>query len=204
MEEQISEVFGEGLLSGVYFVDSNPARIETVEIKKDGGSISETVSETEFELRRIRVRKSGNIGLNIRSEVKREFLKTLRFASDRKEIRYFKRGIRGIFSRRNPKAIARELEGYDWAIMRREIVDELSRLEEYEPVSGHGDIRLKGRIGGVSVFSCEDAEGIFLGMKESVSAAFLDRLEEDEQDSSFEVMLMQIRCFGGLKKIWII
>lgn len=203
MEQHISEVFGEGLLSSVYFVDSNPATIETVEIRKDGDRISETVTESEFRLRRVSIKKSGNIALSIRSAVKHEFMKSIRFASDRKEVRYFKRGIRGLFSRRNPKTLAREIEGYDWAIMSRQMIDELSVLEEYEPVAGHGDIRLKGKIGGASIFLCEEAEGIFLGMKESVSAAFLRGISEDERDPSIGYVELQMKCFGGMKKIWI-
>lgn len=201
MHEHIAEVFGDGLLSRVYFTESNPAKIETIDIKKEGDRISETSHVRELILKEVDISNSGNISLNIRDRVRQEFFSSLRFESDSKEMRYFNRGIKRIFFKRDPEILVEILHGFDWAIMPSRLLEEVEKASEYEVISGHGDIRLKGRIENTLIFKCDDVEEIFLGMKESIEIAFRDRLMYDEKDSSRSFIEMSIKIFGGLKKI---
>jgi hypothetical protein len=203
MESTINELFGDGLFSSVCFADENPARIESTEIKKEGDKIVEVSTVSEFKLSRIRVSKNGNISLNIRKAAKHEFFKTLRFMSDAEEIRYFNRGWRGFFSKRNPAKLAEKAKGFDWLIAPNAIADELEQVPGYEPMMGHGDIRLKGRIGSTLIFKSEDAEGIFLGMKDSVIPVFKRSMSDDPSDSKMSMLEMLIEKKGPLKKIWV-
>jgi len=203
MEEHISELFGNGLFSCVYYVDSNPGKIESVEIKKEGDKIVEFKNAMEFNLHCASFYKSGSLALDIRKAVKHEFMKSLRFASEMKEFRYFKRGWRGLFSRRDPKNLAKEIEGFDWAIASNYIADELALVPEYESVIGGGDIRLKGRIGSTLIFKCDDAEGIFLGMKDSIVPVFRRGLLEVPKEKRMAAVELLFEQKGKLKKIWV-
>lgn len=203
MEEHISELFGNGLFSCVYFADSNPAKIESVEIKKEGDKIKENSSVMEFDLRRVSFYKTGSMALDVRKAVKHEFFKTLRFGSEMKELRYFKRGWRSLFSKRDPKKLAREIEGFDWAIAPNRIADELALAPGYESAIGGGDIRLKGKIGSTLIFKCEDAEGIFLGMKDSIVPVFRNGIFEVPKESRMASLEIAFEKRGRLKKLWV-
>ena len=203
MEEHISELFGNGLFSCVYYVDSNPGRIESVEIKKEGDKIVESKSTMEFNLRRVSFYKSGSMSLDVRKAVKHEFFKSLRFASEMKEFRYFKRGWKGLFSKRDPRKLAKHIEGFDWAIAPNSIADELALVPGYEAVIGGGDIRLKGKIGSTFIFKCDDAEGIFLGNKDSIVPAFRRGIFEVPKESGMASLEMAFDQLGTLKKIWV-
>lgn len=203
MEENISELFGNGLFSCVYYVDSNPGKIESVEIKKEGEKIVESKSVMEFKLQRVSFYKTGSMSLDVRKAVKQEFFKNLRFGSEIKEFRHFKRGWRGLFSKRDPKNLAKEIEGFDWAIASNYLADELALVPGYESVIGGGDIRLKGKIGSTLIFKCDDAEGIFLGMKDSLVPVFKNGILEVARERSMAAIELAFEKRGKLKKIWV-
>lgn len=203
MEEHISELFGNGLFSCVYYVDSNPGKIESVEIKKEGDKIVESKEVMEFDLRGVSFYKTGSMALDVRKAVKHEFFKTLRFGSEMKEFRHFKRGWRSLFSKRDPKKLAREIEGFDWAIAPNRIADELALAPGYESAIGGGDIRLKGKIGSTLIFKCDDAEGIFLGMKDSIVPVFRRGLLEVPKEKRMAAVELLFEQKGKLKKIWV-
>lgn len=203
MEEHISELFGNGLFSCVYYVDSNPGRIESVDIKKEGDKIVESKSVMEFELRRVSFYKTGSMSLDVRKAIKNEFFKSLRFASEMQELRYFKRGWKGLFSKRDPRKLARHIEGFDWAIAPNHIADELALVSGYEAVIGGGDIRLKGKIGSTLIFKCDDAEGIFLGNKDSMLPVFRNGISDVERESRMASIELAFEQRGPLKKIWV-
>ena len=203
MEEHISELFGNGLFSCVYYVDSNPGKIESVEIKKEGDKIVESKSVMEFKLQRVSFYKTGSMSLDVRKAVKHEFLKNLRFGSEIKEFKHFNRGWRGLFSKRDPKNLAKEIEGFDWAIAPNYLADELALAPGYESVIGGGDIRLKGKIGSTLIFKCDDAEGIFLGMKDSILPVFRNGIFEVAREKSMAAIELAFEQRGKLKKIWV-
>ena len=203
MEEHISELFGNGLFSCVYYVDSNPGKIESVEVKKEGDKIVESKNVMEFNLRGVYFHKSGSMSLDVRKAAKHEFFKTLRFGSETKEFRYFKRGWRSLFSKRNPNSLAKEIEGFDWAIASNHLADELALVPGYESVIGGGDIRLKGKIGSTLIFKCDDAEGIFLGMKDSIVPVFRRNILEVPKEKSMAAIELAFEQKGKLKKIWV-
>lgn len=203
MEEHISELFGNGLFSCVYYVDSNPGKIESVEIKKEGDKIVESKSTMEFKLHGVSFHKTGSMSLDVRKAVKHEFLKNLRFGSEMKEVRHFKRGWRGLFSKRDPRNLAKEIEGFDWAIAPNYLADELALAPGYESVIGGGDIRLKGKIGSTLIFKCDDAEGIFLGMKDSLVPVFKNGISEVAREKSMAAIELAFEKRGKLKKIWV-
>ncbi len=203
MEEHISELFGNGLFSCIYYADANPAKIEEVEIKKEGDKIKESKKVLEFNLVKRSFYKTGFMPLDIRRAVKHEFLKTLRFCSEMKEFRYFDRGWKTFFSNPDPKKLAKEIEGFDWAIANDSLSSELAKAPGYEPVLGGGDIRLKGRIGSTFIFKCEDAEGIFLGMKDSIVPVFRRNLLEVPKEKQMAAVELLFEQKGKLKKIWV-
>jgi hypothetical protein len=70
-------------------------------------------------------------------------------------------------------------------------------------VMGGGDIRLKGRIGSTFIFKCDDAEGIFLGMKDSIVPVFGRKIFEVPKENSMAAIELAFEKRGKLKKIWV-
>jgi len=196
MEREIASAFGEGLLSEICFSDSNPARIEKIEIKKQGGQLKESRTESEVFMNR------ALLGAGSPAEAAlRTFFVMLRFSSDVKEMKYFDRSwISRKIRPSRPSDISAELSGFHWAIAPARIVAELAKAPGFEPAASGGEIRLAGRIVGCSVYECEQAEGVFLGSRDSIGAAFGSEVLES-RDGSFIYAGFEKR--GTLKKLWI-
>ena len=101
MEKAIDTLFGNGLFSNIYFVDSNPAKVEFVEVKKISYEIREIKNSQSFDLERHSISKAGLLSLNIREKVKSSFMSVLDSIPAGREVKYFRRGlIRNLFSKK--------------------------------------------------------------------------------------------------------
>jgi len=183
MEKEINSLFGDCLFTNIYFTESNPAKVETIEIKKIGDEIKEEKKTQIFNLLTYSVGRSGSASMNIRENVKAAFIARLNYSSVNSEAKYFDRGFfKNLFSKRRPESLAAYFDGkHDWAITSPEIASELSSLERFEPMQGHSDIRLIGKIGKTLIFKIERLESsIYMGSKESVTAVFNRNLSEDK------------------------
>lgn len=196
MEREIASAFGEGLISEICFSESNPAKIEKVEIKKEGGKLKETVSTSEIFMNR------GFLGSESpASAATRMFFIMLRFSSETKELKYFRRSwISRMFRQSRPSDLAAEIAGFEWAIVPSRILEELMKLPDFEPAYSDGEIRLAGKLGECVVYESEEAEGVFLGDRDSVGAAFGKGVRES-RDGSYIQAGFEKR--GRLKKLWI-
>jgi hypothetical protein len=192
MENTIDTLFGNGLFSNIYFVDSNPGKIETVEVKKINSEIKEVKNVQSFDLSKHEIGKDGLLSLKIRENVKQDLIKRLNFGSNNIEIEYFKVGfLKRLFYRKDPKRL---LETFnfksDWIITSEDIISELSCLEQFEYVAGYSDVRLVGQIGGTMIFKMKDIENvIYMGNQESITAVFNRNLSDDENGIIVEYLI---------------
>jgi len=62
MENIIDTLFGNMIFSNIYFVESNPAQVETIEIKKVNSEIKEISKKQTFELLRSEISNEIRIG----------------------------------------------------------------------------------------------------------------------------------------------
>lgn len=201
MENIIDTLFGNGLFSNIYFVDSNPGKIETVEVKKINEEIKEVKKEQIFNLWKRSIEKNGLPSLKIRENIKHSFIVKMNFSSDLTELKYFNVGFfRQFFYKKDPKNLLETFnEKFDWIITSEDIVNELSSLKEFEYVSGYGDVRLVGKIGETMIFKMLDIGNIiYLGNKESITPVFNRNISEENGEIVIEYLL---QVNENLKKI---
>jgi hypothetical protein len=191
MENIIDTLFG-NFVSEIYFVDSNPAEVETIEVKKVNSEIKEVKKTQRFNLLGKSIDKAGLPSLNIRNNVKNSFVVLMNFNSTNSEFKYFKVGFfKRPFYKKDPKKLAALFKDKsDWIITSEEIVTELSSLEDFESLSGYGDIRLVGKIGETMVFKMLDLENsIYIGSKNSITGVFNRNFFQRRDDIIVEYLL---------------
>jgi len=191
MENTIDTLFGNGLFSNIYFVDENPAKIETVEVKKINSEIKEIKDVKIFKLQRHSIGKEGLPSLNIRDNVKHSLIVRLNFDSSMSELKYFNVGFfKKLFYKKDPKKLLEKVNLRDWIITSEEIASELSTLEEFVSLSGYSDVRLIGKIGETMIFKVKDLENvIYAGGKESITAVFNRNLFDGEMGIEIEYLI---------------
>lgn len=191
MEKTIDTLFGNGLFSNIYFVEENPAKIETVEVKKINSEIKEVKDVKIFKLHRQSIGKDGLPSLKIRESVKHALIVRLNFDSSRVEMKYFNVGFfKKFFYKKDPKRLVENFEDKDWIITSEDIVSELSSLEEFVSLPGYSDVRLVGKIGETMVFKIKDLENvIYAGSKDSITAVFNRNLLYDEKEVDIEYLI---------------
>lgn len=191
MENTIDTLFGNGLFSNIYFVDSNPGKIETVEVKKINEEIKEVKNVQSFDLSGHKIAKDGLLSLNIRENVKHDLIVRLNFGSNNIEMKYFDVGFfKSFFYKKNPNALVDTFRGKDWIITSEDIISELSSLEQFEYISGYSDVRLVGQIGETMIFKMMDLDNvIYMGNKGSITAVFNRNLSDEEDGIVVEYLI---------------
>ena len=203
MEKTIDTLFGPGLFTKIYFVDSNPAKIETIEVMKVNSEIKEIKTVETFDLSKnyVSKSKSGLLSLNIRESIKSSLISRLNFDSSSVDFRYFDKGfLKNLFSKkRDPKDLVKLFDEKDWIITSDEIVSELTKLDEFEYTLGYGDIRLVGRIGSTLVFKIKDlGNSIYTGNKDSITMVFKKSMSEDKYDICVEYLIQANECLDKI------
>jgi len=201
MEKTIDTLFGSGLFTKIYFVDSNPAKIETIEVMKVNSEIKEIKTVETFDLSKNYVSKSGLLSLNIREIIKSSLMSHLNFDSNSVDFRYFDKGfLKNLFSKkRDPKDLVKLFDEKDWIITSDEIVSELTKLNEFEYTLGYGDIRLVGRIGSTLVFKIKDlGNNIYTGNKDSITMVFKKSMFEDKNGICIEYLIQPNECLDKI------
>ena len=191
MENIVDTLFG-NFLSSIYFVDSNPAEVEMIEVKKINSEIKEFKKKESFNLFRKSIDNNGLPSLNIRENVKQNLISVMNYNSENSEFKYFKVGFfKRLFYKKDPKKILNLFkEKSDWIITSEDIISELSSLEDFEYMSGYGDIRLVGKIGETMIFKMKDIKNvIYIGKKESITAVFNRNLFQRKDDILVEYLL---------------
>lgn len=192
MENTIDTIFGNSLFSNIYFVNSNPAKVEMFEVKKINSEIKEIKKEQSFNLVRHNLEKSGLPSLNIRENVKNDLIVKMNFASSNIEMKYFNVGfLKSLFYKKDPKKLLDVFNWKsDWIITSDDIISEISSLGEFEYIAGYGDIRLVGKIGETLVFKINDLKNvIYMGNKESITAVFNKNLIDNKDEIIIEYLL---------------
>jgi|APGre2960657468_1045069.scaffolds.fasta_scaffold42980_1 hypothetical protein len=191
MENAIDTLFGNGLFSNIHFVDENPAKIETIEVKKINSEIKEIKDVKTFKLQRYSIGKEGLPSLKIRENVKHSLIVRLNFDSSMSEMKYFNVGFfKKFFYKKDPKKILEAFNLRDWVITSEEIVSELSTLEEFVSLPGYSDVRLVGKIGETMIFKVKDLENvIYTGGKDSITAVFNRNLFDEEMGIEIEYLI---------------
>ena len=202
MEKAIDTLFGNGLFSNIYFVDSNPAKVEFVEVKKISCEIREIKNSQSFDLERHSISKAGLLSLNIREKVKSSFMSVLDSIPAGREVKYFRRGlIRNIFSKKDPKALLNIFDKKaDWIITSYDVISELTKLEGFVYLVGYSDVRLVGKIGKTLIFKIKDLENVvYMGKKDSITPVFNTAISDEKDEIFIEYLIQANEGLGKIK-----
>lgn len=159
------------IILDIFYSDSNPAIVESIEILKVNSVIQRVKNHKTYKL-------EGHTGSmdNIHIAINNEFIKVIDSDKSVEIVKYFNRGvIKNLFTKRDPNFILSRLKNYNWVITSKKISDELSTLEDFvksnEPDS---DFFKFGVIGDKSIYVSNDISDdvIFIGDMDSVGAIF--------------------------------
>jgi hypothetical protein len=159
------------IILDIFYSDSNPARIESIEILKVNSIIQRVKNHKTYKL------ESYTESLTaIHNTINKEFIKTIDKSMSVEIVKYFNRGLfKNIFTKRDPNVILGKLTNCNWVITSKKISDELSTLVDFVKSNELDSNFMKsGVIGGKSIYISKDIsdDEIFIGDGDSVGAIF--------------------------------
>lgn len=192
------------LASDVYYVFSNPAKIESVEIIKVNSIVNRVINHKEYKLNkhRIIVKQNQNSNLVISDEMSGKSIERNTNISqklsenldaclikvidrpDSHKIKYFQKPLWKIFSKPNPKSLLENFSDYRWIITTKVVADELSKLAEFNKIDDSKNINHFGQIGNLSVFTTNLEEGVvYAGKSDSIMSIVNKDIKIQEFDA---------------------
>jgi len=197
------------LISEILFVDSNPAKVESIEVKKVDNSIVRSKTTNEYKLdsttSEIKSLNSAVLMCSVSSILDDRFLKSLEtFGTD--ELEFYKKGIFKLFSKPNPQTIVDEIgEYYDWIIVSPKILSYLSKHKDFESLSDEKitSIKLKGKINHLNIFVTDiiDNDIIWKGSCKDTSSVMLNELSIVEESNIYNVTVDYLFINRGVRKL---
>ena len=160
------------IILDIFYSDSNPAVIESIEILKVNSVIQRVKNHKTYKL------ESYTESIDtIHTTINKEFIKVIDNNNKSVEIvKYFSRGLfKNIFIKRNPNLILDKLTNCNWVITSKKISDELSNLVDFVKSDELDSNFMKsGVIGDKSIYISKDIsdDEIFIGDGDSVGAIF--------------------------------
>jgi hypothetical protein len=171
-----SSIMGETL-----FVESNPAIIEIVNVKKVKSNIERVTETKEYKLSHkgllINDKDKDTICNKISISVDDLFIDTIESSSIKEKFK-IKSGLLNLFKRKQSQDILNLISDQsDWIITSPDVLLKLSKLNEFIPVNSElkSSIELSGKIGKLNIFTKSDIKSnyIYEGSCKETSAVFL-------------------------------
>jgi hypothetical protein len=207
-----SVISHKNLIGETLFVNSNPAKVESVEIKKVNNSIvrSKTTNEYKLDSTTTEIRNLDKPALmcSISLLLDNQFIKSLElFGTD--ELEFYKKGIMKLFSKPNPQLIIDEIgEYYDWIIVSSKIFNYLSKHKNFESITDEKvtSIKLKGKINHLSLFVTDniDNDTLFKGSCKDSSCVMLNDLSIVKESNIYNVTVEYLFINRGVRKLILI
>ena len=162
-----SSILGE-ISQNIILVESNPARVESIETVKVKSQIRQIKTHMIYEL--------SSKYLNPNSDISNSLTLDLILKLKSKEstnIKYFNRGLIKNLLGRNPKIILDNLNNCDWIITSNKILDELSKLDNFKLIDKSiSGVLSSGKINNISFYITDqiDENDIIIGNSDSITA----------------------------------
>jgi hypothetical protein len=184
------------IILDIFYSDSNPARIESIEILKVNSVIQRVKNHKTYKLESY----TSSI-TKIHIEINKQFIKSIDNAMSVEIVRYFDRGLfKNIFTKRDPNFILGKLTNCTWVITSKKISDELSTLVNFvkSDVSDSNFMK-SGVIGDISIYISNDIsdDEIFIGDVNSIGAIFKSNIKNFNDLITIEFLIYN----NGVRKI---
>lgn len=159
------------IILDIFYSDSNPAVIESIEILKVNSVIQRVKNHKTYKL------ESYTESLTtIHKMIDKQFIKVIDKSMSVEIVKYFSRGLfKNIFIKRNPNLILDKLTNCNWVITSKKISDELSNLVDFVKSDELDSNFMKsGVIGDKSIYISKDIsdDELFIGDGDSIGAIF--------------------------------
>lgn len=204
-----SVISHKNLIGETLFVNSNPAKVESIEVKKVNNSIvtSRTSNDYKLDSTTIEIKNLDTPSLmcSISLLLDNQFIKSLEiFGTD--ELEFYKKGIMKLLSKPNPQVIVDEIgEYYDWVITSPKIFNYLSKHKNFESLTDEKvtSIKLRGKINQLSLFVTDnvDNDTLFKGSCKDSSSVMLDRLNISKESNIYNVKVDYLFINRGVRKL---
>lgn len=180
-----SVISHKNLIGETLFVNSNPAKVESVEIKKVNNVIVTSRKTNDYKLDSTTTEISNidksTLMCSISQLLDNKFIKSLE-PFDTDELEFYKKGIMKLFRKPNTQLIVDEVgEYYDWIITSPKIFNYLQKHKNFESIKDDKvtSIKLRGKINHLSLFVTDniDSDTLFKGSCKDSSSVMLDRLD---------------------------
>lgn len=206
-----SVISHKNLIGETLFVNSNPAKVESVEVKKVNSVIATSKKVNDYKLDSTTTEISNidksTLMFSISQLLDNKFIKSLElFETD--ELEFYKKGIMKLFSKPNPQLIVDEVgEYYDWIITSPKIFNYLSKHKNFESIKDDKvtSIKLRGKINHLSLFVTDniDSDILFKGGCKDSSSVMLDRFDISKE-SNIYVKVDYLFINKGVRKLILI
>jgi hypothetical protein len=221
------------LIQDIYYVYSNPAKIESIEVIKLNNVVNKVRNCTEYKLNSHRIivkqrensnqiisdelspksiQRNTNIGQKISENLDACLLKVLEQKfTVRGKINFFKRTLKTFFRKPTPVDLVNNFEGNNWIITTPEIGNELKSHPMFSLVDDRKEINHLGDIGQLSVFTNSSIESgvVYSGNVSSLMAIINKDIKVEEFDAGdlwdkgFKINIEYLVFNHGVDK-WII
>ena len=182
-----SSILGE-ISQNTILVESNPARIESVETVKVKSQIRQIKTHMIYELSS----KYLNPNSDISNSLTLDLILKLK-SKESTDIKYFNRGLIKNLLGRNPKIILDNLNNCDWIITSNKVLDELSKLDNFKLIDKSiSGVLSSGKINNISFYITDqiDENDIIIGNSDSITAIINKNIVFDVDLVSIEFLFI--------------
>ena len=182
-----SSILGE-ISQNIILVESNPARVESIETVKVKSQIRQIKTHMIYELSS----KYLNPNSDISNSLTLDLILKLK-SKESTDIKYFNRGLIKNLLGRNPKIILDNLNNCDWIITSNKILDELSKLDNFKLIDKSiSGVLSSGKINNISFYITDqiDENDIIIGNSDSITAIINKNIVFDVDLVSIEFLFI--------------
>jgi hypothetical protein len=182
-----SSILGE-ISQNTILVESNPARVESIETVKVKSQIRQIKTHMIYELSS----KYLNPNSDISNSLTLDLILKLK-SKESTDIKYFNRGLIKNLLGKNPKIILDNLNNCDWIITSNKVLDELSKLDNFKLIDKSiSGVLSSGKINNISFYITDqiDENDIIIGNSDSITAIINKNIVFDVDLVSIEFLFI--------------
>jgi hypothetical protein len=204
-----SVISHKNLISETLLVDSNPAKVESIEVKKIDSKIVTIKNSNEYNLESksftIKNLSTSVLACSLSLLLDNAFINSFKNNFSLDETKFYRKGLMRLFGRPRIQSIIDESEFCDWLIVTPKVFKYLSKHKNFQDLSDDKitSIKLKGRINQLSIFVCDYVEKdvVYKGKSSDSSSVMLNELNITQESNIYNVKVDYLFINKGIRKL---
>ena len=204
-----SVISHKNLISETLLVDSNPAKVESVEVKKIDSKVVTIKSSNEYNLESktftVKNLSTSVIACSVSLLLDNAFIDSFKDKFSLDETEFYRKGLMKLFRRPNPQVIVDEAEFSDWLLTTPKVFKHLSRHKNFQELSDDkvSSIKIKGQINHLTIFVCDYVEKdiVYKGKSSDNSCIMLNELNITSESNIYNVKVDYLFINKGIRKL---